>query len=54
MMKQMLQELKMIKPHIEYNVYRTIRGQILTGHEDAAAVGMQRLKDKLQKEKSHG
>jgi hypothetical protein len=54
MMKQMLQELKILKPHIDYSVYRTIRGQIFTGHEDAASVGIQRLKAKIQKEKTRG
>lgn len=39
-------ELETIKKHIPVNTYKIIIGQIKAGHEDAARVGIERIKKK--------
>ncbi len=39
-------ELETIKKYIPVNTYKTIIGQIKAGHEDAARVGIERIKKK--------
>lgn len=38
--------LKKIKPMVPINTYRTIKGQIKNGNEDAAIKGMQKIMEK--------
>ncbi len=45
-MDKLLKELKAMKKDMKPNTYRTIKGQILSGNEKAARVGMTRIKER--------
>lgn len=46
-MTEIRKELETIKKHIPANTYRTIIGQIKAGNEDAARVGIERIKRRM-------
>jgi hypothetical protein len=48
-MKELKKELDGIRKHIPYNTYKTILGQMKTGQVEAAKVGIERLKKKLNR-----
>lgn len=48
-----LKELKLMKPYIPMQTYRTIIGQIRAGDLRGASIGIDRLKKKLEKEVSY-
>lgn len=41
-------ELETIKKHIPENTYKTIKGQIKAGQEEAARVGIMRIKRRVE------
>ncbi len=47
-MKELGKELNSIKKYIPYNTYRTIKGQIKSGNETAARVGIERIKKRVE------
>ena len=48
-MKELKKELDCIRKHIPYNTYKTILGQMKAGQVEAAKVGIERLKKKLNR-----
>ena len=48
-MKELKRELDGIRKHIPYNTYKTILGQMKAGQVEAAKVGIERLKKKLNR-----
>ena len=48
-MKELKKELDGIRNHIPYNTYKTILGQMKAGQVEAAKVGIERLKKKLNR-----
>lgn len=49
-MTEMMKELNAIKPMIPQQTYRTIVGQMRAGDMGGAAVGINRLKKRIEKE----
>lgn len=49
-MTEIRKELETIKKDIPANTYRTIIGQIKAGNEDAARVGIERIKRRVSHE----
>lgn len=52
-MKTLKKELNAVRALISHNTYRTILGQIKAGDEDAARVGIERIKRKGMKCSEH-
>ena len=52
-MKTLKKELNTVRALIPYNTYRTILGQIKAGDEEAARVGIERIKRKGLKCSGH-
>ena len=48
-MKELKKELDGIRKHIPYNTYKTILGQMKAGQVEAAKVGIERLKKKVNR-----
>lgn len=47
-MTELKEELDGIKKHIPWNTYKTILGQMKAGQVDAARVGIDRIKKRLE------
>ena len=48
-MKKVKRELEGIRKEIPYNTYKTILGQVKAGHVEAARVGIERIKKKVNR-----
>ncbi len=53
-MKELKKELDAIRKYIPSNTYRTIWGQMKAGQVEAARVGIERIRKKVEGGKLHG
>ena len=52
-MEELMKELNSIKKYIQYNTYRTIKGQMKSGNVEATRTGISRIKKRAEGQK-HG